>query len=686
MAGDGPLASAQDTSAGASADGLPRPEFLRRVQSLNEPEPRVPGRGATPDAAEFDPEHLQRMLSWAIEEGHLTGASAGDASAPAPHRTGDVEGPTTTFPAPSSRGPATSGTAPASQAAAQDQAGPPALASSCPDGFALDMATLGGEGSFVAERAERQDALSRALAADHGVSGAQLALAGFYIARLMPQEALGVLDGVEAKGATEAARAWLEAAALVLADRASELAAGALQDSSCQGADARLWRAVVIAAQGAPSEGILESDAIAPRLAGYPPELRIELGLRLAQAAVEAQTPEAVAQLLDLVEEAAPADEARARLLFLRGRLAASRGDFAGADASWREAAALPGEGGVRATLALAAAGLERGDLDEAAALAELERLAYDWRGHPLQLRIAGLSAALHERRGDLPEALGVLEGVALGEAGRPVGRAAAGLATDLMRRAYADASADVTLDQMTAFWRYEGFVPSGAEGAGVRLAFARALIAQGLPGPAIGLLEPLARDPAVALAGDAIDLLAEGYLRAKEPAQALDLLRAAAAQAPEPRPGRNRLAARALAALGRFAEAAGVLHGDAGEDTVELQADYLWKAGLWTEAAQAYRRLLPEEGEQHQEEAAQQAAIRLAIAAHMAKRPDLIQSASRAVAATGSEFAVSAFAPLPAPAQGRAEARRTAVELLERSRGLAELAERYGLGEREGE
>jgi hypothetical protein len=546
------------------------------------------------------------------------------------------------------------------------------------------MVALGGEGSFAEERARRQDALSRALAADRGVTAARHALAGLYIARLMPQEALGVLNGDDEEEAGAPARLWLEAAALVLADRASELAPGTLRDASCEGVDARLWRTVVLAAQGALPKGALERHAVPLRLAEYPPDLRIELGLRLAEAAIEAQASEPMAQLLDLIEEAAPADEARARLLFLRGRLAAARGDFAGAEASWKGAAALPGEGGLRATLALVAAGLEGGDLDGAAALADLERLAYDWRGHPLQLRIAQLTAAIHERQGDPAHALGVLEEVALSDAGRPIGRAAVRLATDLMQRTYGEAPADVPFDQMTVFWRYEGFVPPGAEGAGVRFAFARALLRQGLPGPAIGLLEPLV-GAGGAHAADAIDLLAEGYLGANQPAQALDLLRTAAGGTPEPRPARNRLAARALAALGRFAEAAGLLHNDSGEGAALQQADYLWKAGLWTEAAAAYRGLL-QDGEEEGGADAAQAAIRLAAAAHMARRPELLEGAAHAVEAAGGEAALSAFAPLPAPARSKAAARASAARLLEQARGLEALAGRYGIGTQDGQ
>jgi hypothetical protein len=132
------------------------------------------------------------------------------------------------------------------------------------------------------------------------------------------------------------------------------------------------------------------------------------------------------------------------------------------------------------------------------------------------------------------------------------------------------------------------------------------------------------------------------------------------------------------LAALGRFAEAAGLLHGGAGDDTAELQADYLWKAGLWKDAAVAYRELLDDDQGAGQADTGQSAAIRLAAAAYMARQPEIIARSARLVEAAGADHAASAFTPLPAP--GSAAARTTATRLLEQARGLGVLAEQYGL------
>jgi hypothetical protein len=426
---DPPAHAAAPGGAGdPSNQGHPRAEFLQRVESLSSAAQGTES-GAVPDGVGFNPDHLQRMIAWAIEQGHLTGASEADDHVPSPHRPEEAQPAVAATGADSTEPPAVEPVQPpavepvpppaelsapppvaqepapaASEASVAVQGGAPGSAStsSCPEGAALDMAVLGGTGAFGAELAERQDALSRALAAGQRIAEEQHALAGFYLARLMPQEALRLLRTADREAPTPTER-WLGAVALILADRTSTPAVRALQAWSCPGADIELWQAVLRAADGPIARQTFDSDALRLRLAAYPPELRVELALRLAEAGIDANAPAAIARLLDMVEQAAPADEALARLLFLRGRLAAARGDFAGAEASWRKALDLPGEGGLRATLAVLESDLEHDVLDEAGTLAALERLAYDWhrrvakvqRAHGLPREGASTSEAL---------------------------------------------------------------------------------------------------------------------------------------------------------------------------------------------------------------------------------------------------------------------------------------------------
>lgn len=123
------------------------------------------------------------------------------------------------------------------------------------------------------------------------------------------------------------------------------------------------------------------------------------------------------------------------RLRFLRDRLASLRGEYDAAGALWERAAKLSGESGARAFLALIEDRARRGAPATGADLDRLEGLALTWRGHVLQLEVARLVAELGERDGRLADALRALEDVAFTAPGQAVSRAAARLASDLLRR-----------------------------------------------------------------------------------------------------------------------------------------------------------------------------------------------------------------------------------------------------------
>jgi hypothetical protein len=453
----------------------------------------------------------------------------------------------------------------------------------------------------------------------HGVEQAQFGLVGFYIARLMPHEALAVLKGLDASVLDEPEASWLKAAALILTDRADEISRKGWRNSSCGGGDVAVWRAAIVACLGGPVAPLLASEEIFERLEVYPTPLRIELGLRLAGAGVQARSIEHADRLLEIVDAAKPEGRPLARLLFLKGRLATLRGDFAGARAHWQQAAQLPGEYGARAELALL-----RGTLDEHQGLAEgtlqrLERLTFDWRGHDLQLEAARLAARLLEKEGHALSALRMLEAVSLSASEEPDGRTAARLATDLLRRLYTDPAISPGPAQLSAFWRYEGFVPPGPDGADIRLEFARALVAHELPGPAVAVLQDLAIGGPAAIAAQATTLLAEAHLKLEQPQLALDLLASDAGRLAEAQPARDALAAQALAKLGRFAEAAGILHGNAATAAMVQAADHLWDAGLWGDAIPIHLHLIERARAVGDAEALQEVTRRAITAAYMA-------------------------------------------------------------------
>jgi hypothetical protein len=74
------LAALRDVAA-ETGQGQPRPEFLQRVESLSS-SAQGASSDAVPDGVGFNPDHLQRMIDWAIDQGHLTGAAESDERTP----------------------------------------------------------------------------------------------------------------------------------------------------------------------------------------------------------------------------------------------------------------------------------------------------------------------------------------------------------------------------------------------------------------------------------------------------------------------------------------------------------------------------------------------------------------------------------------------------------------------------
>ena len=78
-----PAAAAPRQPTDAGGTGQPRPEFLQRVENLSSAAPGA-RPGVVPDGAGFNPDHLERMIAWAIEQGHLTGVAESEGGAARP--------------------------------------------------------------------------------------------------------------------------------------------------------------------------------------------------------------------------------------------------------------------------------------------------------------------------------------------------------------------------------------------------------------------------------------------------------------------------------------------------------------------------------------------------------------------------------------------------------------------------
>lgn len=175
--------------------------------------------------------------------------------------------------------------------------------------------------------------------------------------------------------------------------------------------------------------------------------------------------------------------------------------------------------------------------------------------------------------------------------------------------------------------------------------------------------------------------LLAEARLASGRPEATLDALQAHQPGGGQPDDARL-IAARALAALGRFAEAAGLLHDSERPDAADLVGRYVWNAGLWPEAARAALAALVHARAEQDREAIVQLEARLAAAAYMAGDARVMEKAQAAVRPDGATgFNVAAAAFLIGPVES-APPRRRVASLLEQTDALAKLADTYRTGD----
>jgi hypothetical protein len=456
---------------------------------------------------------------------------------------------------------------------------------------------------------------------------ARLDLARFFLAHGLAAEALAVLaaagDEAAADEPQRRARQALTGAAQLLMDRLDQAAAGLEAGASDADPEVALWQAVLAGARADWPGAAQALDRSERTLDGYPPALRLRLGLPAARIAIEAGRQNEATRLLGLLQELELGPSGRAQVAFVDGLAQARRGAIDDADRIWgalehsRDRQARLEAGYARVELLL-----EAGRLSPAEALARLVAAQPLWRPHPRELAMLDGLAGLYLENGEPARALQVWQEVLSHFPGAPDGARI----TQAMRAGFVAAlpPADgVGIGALRAYALYREFpelVPDGALGERLRRRVAAQLAGLDLITPAADVLDPLLDDlngPAKAQAGAD---LAELWLRAPDPAAALAALERSEVVDDLPEAMRVRrvvLRARALAAQDQPAAALTLLAG--GTDLIQrrLRAEILWRERDWPRLAGALEDLLQVYADQDTPlaEAEQDLVIKLALA-----------------------------------------------------------------------
>jgi thioredoxin-like negative regulator of GroEL len=474
---------------------------------------------------------------------------------------------------------------------------PPLLAAlpvpSCPAPFSISG--WKGTDAFPDRLAALRAALARS---DQGAAEAA-ALAELYAGYQLSREALAVLDsalGEVPAGALHDRVERVRDVALLLLGRPILPGSPLLAEApDCAREDLPLWRALAAAVSG----DRLALAQLAPRaraaLRDIPQDLRLVFVQRLADAVEE--DPATLRVLLGAVRPATglTPEQAAARN-WQYARLARQEGNRAD-EQQYLEQALRGGTGrslpelyarARRAALNLGRPGAE-GRRAEARINDMLRTYRYDAVGE--EAAVAYATRLLDQ--GALGPALAIADGASQASARPGVESRGARLAVAALRRLLADPAPEGQAlpppdERLGLFWQYEGYATPGERGDDIRLAAMRLMLRQGLAEAARDLGQQIT--PATARRPEAALLLAraEALAAQGDPRRALALL----ATLP-PEDASRRIAAEALARLGRAEEAAAQIEGLRGTADLSRRAELLFQARAWRAAGKAYGELL---------------------------------------------------------------------------------------------
>lgn len=520
--------------------------------------------------------------------------------------------------------------------------------------------------------AERLPALRTALARSDQGAAEVAALAEFYAGHQLSREALAVLEAAPGEWPAGALKERLERvrdiARLLLGRPVSPASPLLAEAADCMREDLPLWRALAAAVSGdAAALGPLAPRARAA-LRDIPQDLRLSFVQRLADA-VESD-PATLRVLLGAVRAATglTPEQAAARN-WQYARLARQEGNRA--DEQQYLEQALRGGGRslpeIFARARLAALNLGRPGAEGRRAEAQINDLLRTYRHDALGEEAAIAYATRLLDQGALGAALAVADGASQASARPGVESRGARLAATALRRLLAESGPEGQPlpspdERLGLFWQYEGYATPGERGDDIRLAAMRLLLRQGLAEAARDLGQQIT--PATARVPQATLLLARAEAEAAQgdPRRALALL----AGLPGEAEGR-RIAASALARLGRPEEAAAQLDGLREVADLSRRAELLFQARSWRAAGSAYGALL--------REPSLPAAARADATARLASATTLAQGRTEVPAELlapepGSAALLRLSASAPPPGSGIAGVR----EAIERSRQIETL------------
>ncbi len=519
-----------------------------------------------------------------------------------------------------------------------------------------------GRGPGATPAASREILTRRAAEAPPGRrTAARLRLARYFVARGLGPEALGVLAQIAREAPARAQRPDVQAlsgVAHVLADEYGPASTDLGIPVLANNVEAAPWRGAIAAMSGDWRTASREFSELETVLGTYPPWLATRFGLLAAEASLATGDTGTAQSRLERLADRGLTGGAKDMLDVLQGYYLKDTGDPAGALQLWRTVAAHGDRrASARARFALVNALLAGKEITVDQAIDRLERLRFAWRGDVYEFDLLRRLAALYAKRDDSRDALETLKEAATYFHGIDGVQAVAKDMAGMFRHLFVDGGAD-KLPPVTALALYDEFrelTPPGPEGDAMVRKLAERLVTVDLLGDAARLYDQQVRFRLKGVEKARVGArLAEVRLLDRKPTDAIAALDQSAVPdlPPELTAARRVDRARALAALGRRADALGVLAGDASLAAERLRAQMAWQAKDWPAAATAFGSLLARTDDPPAPEARALLVLRRAVALALADdTAALAQLRQSDGAAMGKTPYAASFAAVVGPA-----------------------------------
>lgn len=367
------------------------------------------------------------------------------------------------------------------------------------------------------------------------------------------------------------------------------------------------WRSAVLGRLGDWQQAAKYLPDSVYMLTEYPPEIRTDLALILAEVALRAARPVKAEGLLRLVSKSLKGlkPHQKAELDYLDGQVARQNGETEKALRLWKPLA--DGEDPLfraKAGLAMTRLMKEDGTLNHREAIDRLEALRYVWRGDELETQINYRLGEMYLEDGQYAKGLTIMREAAALSPETELGKMIASKMTDTYVDLFlSDQYEHVSpLDALTVYEEFKELTPPGSEADEIVAALAEKMAENNLLGRAADLLKYQTEHRLSGLERQrTLVRLSAIYLLDGQDVSALEAIDDALKSAPKPTPEKRKemllLKARTLSGIDRTDEALDLLNAmDLDPRVNRLRADLAWHAENWQEAADALQDLLFDE------------------------------------------------------------------------------------------